>query len=219
MVKIFTDGACEPVNPGGIATWGFIINQSGQIIHHASGVILALKTNNTAEYYAMLQAAKWLCANLSGEDIYEFHSDSKILISQINGDFKIKSSSLKRLFEDLNASLDTLKNRSPIPELVFNWVPREANSEADSLTQTAYEQYAREHPEEIKTLEAQRPPASKRPSSGAPRSISSRKGSDGATEKQKALLGKLRVKFHEDITLAEASRLIDEKLKSFKRKK
>jgi len=54
------DGACEPVNPGGIAAWGYIVCHNGAVIAQECGIVGSGPgmTNNIAEYTACIEAVK-----------------------------------------------------------------------------------------------------------------------------------------------------------------
>jgi ribonuclease HI len=39
MIQVFCDGLCEPRNPGGVATWGYVIYRGGQRLASDSDVI------------------------------------------------------------------------------------------------------------------------------------------------------------------------------------
>ncbi|MFA5862593.1 MAG: DUF3378 domain-containing protein, partial [Candidatus Thermoplasmatota archaeon] len=47
------DGLCDPVNPGGVATFGFVVRHHGRIVHEGHGLASPPRptsTNNVAEY-------------------------------------------------------------------------------------------------------------------------------------------------------------------------
>lgn len=57
----FIDGACEPVNPGGTASYGVVVKSDGVTIFTDSAVVgsgLAI-SNNVAEYSGLLAFLKW----------------------------------------------------------------------------------------------------------------------------------------------------------------
>lgn len=137
MIEVFFDGLCQPVNPGGIACYAFLIRHNGKIIHSEYG--LAAKpysqdsTNNVAEYTALIKALEWLVQNKVHE-LIRISSDSKLVVSQINGDYKVKSKRIVPLHRQAMA----LKNSLANVEII--WVPREENREADALTNRAYKE-------------------------------------------------------------------------------
>jgi len=78
----YCDGACEPINPGGVATYGYVIVdehgvelKSGcQVVCEGDGA-----TNNVAEYNACLRAISYISENHPHADV-TVKSDSQLLI-------------------------------------------------------------------------------------------------------------------------------------------
>ena len=92
MIEILFDGLCEPVNPGGMATFGFVIIQDETQIAEGSGLVGSGEgmTNNVAEYEAILSAiVKFKELGLNESLIIK--GDSKLVINQSSGKWKIKS--------------------------------------------------------------------------------------------------------------------------------
>ena len=134
MIEVWTDGLCEPINPGGTGCAGYVIKKNGKVVEKGSESLGASKdmTNNVAEYSALiraLQAIKKL--GLDKEKIL-FRSDSKLLVSQMKGEWKVKGARIVPLHgeaAELTKGLD----------VDFQWIPREENEEADRLCRLAYE--------------------------------------------------------------------------------
>jgi len=99
MIKIYTDGGSRG-NPGKSAC-AFLIVEDKEILHEESH-FLGIKTNNEAEYNAIIFALQWITKNnrLNEKEI-EIISDSELVIKQINGDYKIKKTHLKELSEKI----------------------------------------------------------------------------------------------------------------------
>ncbi len=100
MLEIYVDGAARK-NPGP-AAYAYIIVEQGEIIYKLSKFI-GEATNNIAEYQAIinsLQKAK----DLTSKHI-KLHSDSKLAIQQINGEWKINKTHLR----NLNFEVQSLK--------------------------------------------------------------------------------------------------------------
>ncbi|BDC19201.1 ribonuclease HI [Acidianus sp. HS-5] len=133
IAKVNFDGLCEPKNPGGIATYAYVIKLDKQIIQ---GYGLAEKpwskdaTNNVAEYMGIYCAMTKLIQ--IGIKNAIFYGDSQLVIRQLSGEYKIKSLRLKKIYDKIQ---ENLKNFEYVE---FKWVPREENTEADSLTRIAY---------------------------------------------------------------------------------
>ncbi len=83
------------------------------------------KTNNEAEYHALLAALSFVSRNLEGRgsDVRNIRvcSDSKLLVNQVNGDWKVETARLKQLREKAANTVAQLGLRRLI------WVPREQN--------------------------------------------------------------------------------------------
>jgi len=135
MITIYFDGLCEPVNPGGVATYGYVIYQDGKVIKKGCRVIGEGNgmTNNVAEYSALKRALEWLNEE-SIEDEIVIKGDSMLVINQMSGVWQIKSQTSKRFVPKIR---ELLKGK----KVKFVWIPREENSEADMLSRVAYKRY------------------------------------------------------------------------------
>ena len=71
MITIYFDGLCRPKNPGGVATYGYVIYKDGEKVKSGFGVIGsgAGMTNNVAEYSALKRAAEWVSQNGVDDEI------------------------------------------------------------------------------------------------------------------------------------------------------
>ena len=71
MITIYFDGLCRPKNPGGVATYGYLIYRDGEKIKRGYGVVGSGPgmTNNVAEYSALKQAAEWVSQNIPDNEI------------------------------------------------------------------------------------------------------------------------------------------------------
>jgi ribonuclease HI len=98
MLSIYTDGGSRG-NPGKSAC-SFIAVKDKEIIHEEAK-FLGIKTNNEAEYNAIIIALKWLDKDnrLDEKEKLEIEiiSDSELIIKQINGRYKIKKKHLIEL--------------------------------------------------------------------------------------------------------------------------
>ena len=134
MLEIFCDGLCEPVNPGGTATFGFVIKRDGIIMKSDCGILGngAGMTNNVAEYSAAINAIKWLREQGLTDEKAVLLSDSQLLIFQLQGRYSVKSNRLRPLYDRLTKDLKAFR------KIDFHWIPREENEEADALSRQAY---------------------------------------------------------------------------------
>lgn len=145
MIEVYFDGLCQPVNPGGIACFSFVIKRDGNTIHSEYGVagkpFSPESTNNVAEYTALARALEWLETNNFTSEKILVKSDSQLVVNQMNGKYKVKAKKIIPLYR--KAVL--MRNKFPALEIV--WVPREQNKEADKLTNIAYNKALQENPE------------------------------------------------------------------------
>ncbi|MEM3827057.1 MAG: ribonuclease HI family protein [Candidatus Micrarchaeaceae archaeon] len=94
---IYTDGAARG-NPGQSAS-GYAIYENGRKI--ASDVFYnGIKTNNYAEYVAVIKALEWCAKNFDpGSSKIELFSDSTLVVGQLAKGYKVKSANIKPLHE------------------------------------------------------------------------------------------------------------------------
>jgi len=143
----YFDGLCEPVNPGGVATYGFVIySEQGGMVESGCGVAAVgyrgdYATNNVAEYWGALKALKAL--SMMGAERPVLRGDSKLVIKQLSGEWRVKSSKLKPLYVRAKELVDELG-------AVLEWVPRERNKEADRLSRKAFEGFVRRNLSEFR---------------------------------------------------------------------
>lgn len=120
MVNI--DGASRG-NPGPASAGVVILTPAGKELHF--GKNLGIKTNNEAEYGALIMALQQLKKMNAGEAV--IRSDSKLLINQMLGNYKVKHPKLRKLF------LEIIRMRSEFNALTFVHIPRNENKKADIL--------------------------------------------------------------------------------------
>lgn len=140
MIEAFFDGLCEPKNPGGVATFGFVVFRNGKRLHEGSGLAAVPysegATNNVAEYTGVLKTLEWLLEQGLEKEKVVVRGDSELVIKQLKGEYKVKSPLLAPLYRktrELSLRFGALR---------FEHVPREENREADKLTNLAYADYA-----------------------------------------------------------------------------
>jgi len=137
MLEAYFDGLCEP-NPGGVATYGFVVKRDGKKIHEGHGLAGTPKTpqatNNVAEYTGLIRALEWLLSQKTKEPIV-IRGDSDLIIKQVKGEYKVKSGLLAPLHGQVKELLEKL------PALTIEWIQRERNADADRLTNLAYAEY------------------------------------------------------------------------------
>ena len=97
MIEIYTDGASRG-NPGESASSFVFVKE--RIAFKFSSFYLGKATNNIAEYKAIIFALK--DALSSGFKEVLLTSDSELVISQINGKYKVKAEHLKLLAKEVS---------------------------------------------------------------------------------------------------------------------
>ncbi|MCX8169531.1 MAG: reverse transcriptase-like protein, partial [Candidatus Methanomethyliaceae archaeon] len=92
LIIVFIDGLIEPINPGGIATYAFIIYNNDLKIFEKNGVIGIgpSMSNNLAEYHALYEALNFLMENELNNEKILVKSDSQLLINQMKGFWKAR---------------------------------------------------------------------------------------------------------------------------------
>ncbi|MDP3733448.1 MAG: ribonuclease HI family protein [Candidatus Daviesbacteria bacterium] len=126
---IYTDGASRG-NPGR-ASYGFTISDEHGKLIHEQGEYIGINTNNVAEYSAVLEAFKYLKRKFQGKLNIELFADSRLIVEQLSGRFKIKNANLKILFDQIKVL------EMEIGRVFYTHIPREKNSKADALANKA----------------------------------------------------------------------------------
>ena len=93
-LTLYTDGGSRN-NPGPSATGVVIKDEKGQVVA-AYGEYLGKQTNNYAEYSAMISALKK--AHELGATEVACIADSKLVIEQLKGNWKVKEPTLQKLW-------------------------------------------------------------------------------------------------------------------------
>jgi ribonuclease HI len=150
LIEVYFDGLCQPVNPGGISCYAFIVKSDERIIHSDYGVAAKPfseeSTNNVAEYTALAKALQWLLANNFNSSKVEIKSDSQLVVNQLTGDYKVKARRILPLFKHV------LFLKTKFQDIQIKWIPRDMNREADTLTNKAYNKALLENPEYLDRL-------------------------------------------------------------------
>lgn len=131
-ILVYTDGGSRG-NPGP-SGFGVVIYDETKHILAKLSKFLGTKTNNEAEYLALLEALSWLQANASklAVDSVIFYSDSQLLVRQMQGHYKVKAANIKPLVTQARDILSSLSI-----SYQFTDIPREKNALADELANQA----------------------------------------------------------------------------------
>ena len=129
---INTDGGARG-NPGP-AGIGFVIKDPNNKILVEKGQYIGEKTNNEAEYLALIEGLKEVSKMNTIEEV-KVIADSELMIKQLNGEYKVKQEHLKILFNEIK------KLEQSIGKIVYTHVKREFNKEADKLVNIAIDKH------------------------------------------------------------------------------
>ncbi len=124
---IHTDGGSRG-NPGPAAA-AFVLTDKKANLLAARGVFLGRATNNLAEYTAVIKALE--SAKQTGAEKITLFSDSKLLVEQLNGRYKVKSEQLRPLFRQTVEMLNQFKDWKVL------YIAREKNKQADEIVNQA----------------------------------------------------------------------------------
>lgn len=134
-LEAWIDGACEPINPGGMASYGVIVKSNGVIIFKKSGAVGrgSKMSNNVGEYSALIALVEWYKSNNITESI-TVYSDSQLVVNQMCGIWGVHKGLYIPYYEKLTDMLDV----KTFDKLKFFWIPREQNWEADKLSKDIF---------------------------------------------------------------------------------
>jgi broad specificity phosphatase PhoE/ribonuclease HI len=126
-VIIEADGGSRG-NPGP-AAYGAVLKDAdtGEVIAE-DGTTIGLATNNVAEYSGLIAGLR-MAEELAPEADIEVRMDSKLVVEQMSGRWKIKHPDMR--------PLATEANRLAPFGTTYTWVPREQNKHADRLANEA----------------------------------------------------------------------------------
>ena len=126
MVKIFIDGGSRG-NPGKSAI-GYVIFDEKDNELFRFGKEVGNQTNNFAEYSALLEVLEYLSDNnkiYKRKDQIVIYSDSWLVVNQVNGLYKVRSTNIIPLFQKIQRLLLIMRNIS------IKHIERENNKTAD----------------------------------------------------------------------------------------
>lgn len=130
QLKIFCDGGARG-NPGP-AAWAFVVFDEKKEVLAQKNTKMGMATNNVAEYTAVIKALEWLVENRTGNDLVVFYLDSQLVVSQLNGLYKIKNPKLRELALQVRQGEQRAGGN-----IFYQFVPRGKNFRADRLVNQA----------------------------------------------------------------------------------
>jgi ribonuclease HI len=162
MIECFFDGACWP-NPNGHAASGALVKRDGvRIFEHAEYIGNQNTSNNVAEYHGLIAVLKFLIQEGIQEAVV--YGDADMVINQMNGRWKAGRLTKKELKGKIPIRpryylpyyQEAIGLRHKLPQVRFEWIRRNFNTEADCLsTQPLRERGYRETYHERKQTESE----------------------------------------------------------------
>lgn len=130
-VECYFDGAVSPVNPGGHAGFGVIVFK-GDVTLFSQSVYMGRwpdVSNNCAEYCGAIGVMRYLLT--MGIETATVKGDADLIIHQLNGKWRAKRGAYLPYHQEAWAL------RQKLPNVTFEWIPREMNMRADELSKEA----------------------------------------------------------------------------------
>lgn len=127
QLSVFCDGGARG-NPGPAAI-GFVVKgDSGKILKKC-GKFIGRSTNNVAEYQAVIESLKWIKTGIQHPvSNLQFFLDSRLVVNQLNGLFKIKNNKLRQLVVKVRQLEQEVGGN-----VSYHLIERSKNQEADQL--------------------------------------------------------------------------------------
>lgn len=104
---VFIDGASIG-NPGPSGV-GVVITDETRVVLKTISKYIGMKTNNQAEYTALITALKSIEDMKVNPEKVIIHTDSELLYNQIKGRFKVRNPNLKELYKKVETLLNGIK--------------------------------------------------------------------------------------------------------------
>lgn len=134
-ITAYFDGCCEPVNPGGHASFGAVVLIDGETVFEASEYVGhgPAMSNNVAEYSGCIAVLKHLIAreDFDKDQPVTVFGDSKLVVMQLTKKWKVKRGLYVPFYHAAAGLVQCFNN------LRLQWIPRDQNSLADALSKRA----------------------------------------------------------------------------------
>jgi ribonuclease HI len=133
-LMVFSDGGARG-NPGPAAAAFIVLSENGQVLA-ANSRYLGLRTNNQAEYEALIAALQF-AATVNAEEVI-CYLDSELVAKQLTGEYTVKNLELRKLWRKIQELSNCFKNVS------FISVPRTniQIQKADALVNKALDEFS-----------------------------------------------------------------------------
>lgn len=133
-VAMFCDGGSRG-NPGVAGSGAVVYGPDGQTLAEVVYAVGKKSTNNVAEYHGLIEGLK--AAIDAGADEVAVSMDSKLVVEQMNGRWKIKHPDMQQL------ALEAKQLARTCTKVTYTWVPRAKNKKADELSNVAMDAAAK----------------------------------------------------------------------------
>jgi ribonuclease HI len=129
-ITMYTDGAARG-NPGPAAI-GVVLKDGAGAVVATIGRGLGVKTNNQAEYTAVIAGLE-KALSLGAKEVV-LKSDSELVVRQLMGRYKVKNADLREMYQRVLTLAGQLEKFTALN------IPREMNKQADALCNKALDQ-------------------------------------------------------------------------------
>lgn len=133
-VTVYTDGGSRG-NPGVAGSGSVVYDENGTTLAEIAYVVGQKSSNNVAEYHGLLRGLE--AARDLGATEVDVFMDSKLVVEQMSGRWKIKHPDMKKL------ALDARDLAAGFSAVTYSWVPRAKNKKADELSNVAMDAAAK----------------------------------------------------------------------------
>jgi ribonuclease HI len=135
MYLAYFDGACEPINPGGTASYGAVILKENERVWECSELYQPPAgkeretSHNLAEYSGFIAILRWFAESALFDAEILIRGDSKMVIEQMFGTWKINQG---KKYTDVG--LQARELLQGFSNIRGEWIPRATNGLADELS-------------------------------------------------------------------------------------
>jgi ribonuclease HI len=155
--KLFVncDGLCEPINPAGIACYGFVVKKEKDIVlYKGYGLLNSVRpfspeaNSNAAEYGSAIKAMEWLvehgyASNNNGGYEILLRGDCQLIMRKLKSiNYSPRAARMSPMYD----RAVKLRSMFGLNGIRFEWVKRDQNREADELAKEAYYWALRKYP-------------------------------------------------------------------------
>jgi ribonuclease HI len=127
--KVYIDGASRG-NPGPSGIGVVVLDEEGKVLREHYEFLGSSYTNNQSEYAALIKALE-ICLTIFPKGVIHVFSDSKLLVKQLTGRYKVRSRSLREMFRSVK------EMERSFSRVYYHHISRELNKRADELANKA----------------------------------------------------------------------------------